>query len=193
MAYSDHVLNAFALAFDLHRNQMRKDSEIPYVTHLMGVAAIVGDYGGSEAQVIASLLHDAVEDQGGKDTLAIIQERFGEEVAGYVLACSDTHISPKPPWLERKKAFLTEVAKASPEVKLIVAADKLHNLRTILKDLRIVGDMVWRRFNGGRDGSLWYHAEIVRALGQGWSHPLLVELADTVDALHRAAARADGS
>lgn len=188
MTYSDRVIEAFTMAFDLHRAQTRKGSATPYVTHLMAVAGLVGEFGGTENQVIAALLHDAVEDQGGPPTLAKIRDRFGDEVAHYVDACSDTDISPKPPWLERKQAFLNATASASPEIKLIVAADKLHNVRAILSDLTSIGDAVWRRFNGGRDGSLWYHAEIVRALAQDWSHPLLTELAGAVDALHRAAA-----
>jgi (p)ppGpp synthase/HD superfamily hydrolase len=187
MAYSDRVMEAFQLAFTLHRDQTRKKTDIPYITHLMAVAGIVGEFGGGENQVIAALLHDAVEDQGGPPTLERIRQQFGEEVAAYVQACSDTDASPKPPWLERKKDFLRRIATAAPATKLIVAADKLHNVRSILSDLKTVGNDVWRRFNGGRDGSLWYHAEVVRALAQDWPHPLINELATAVDALHRAA------
>ena len=186
MAYSERVKEAFELAFELHRDQTRKSTTTPYITHLMSVAGLVGEFGGSENQVIGALLHDAVEDQGGPAALALVRSRFGDEVAGFVAACSDTDVSPKPPWLERKKAFLREVASAAPDVKLIVAADKLHNVRSILADFRCIGDDVWARFNGGRDGSLWYHAEIVRSLAQDWPHPIVTELAHAVDTLHRA-------
>lgn len=187
MRYSDDVADAFKFAFELHRSQTRKGSEVPYVTHLMGVASLVGENGGNSEQVIAALLHDAVEDQGGQETLERIRTRFGEKVASYVAVCSDSDTCPKPPWQERKQAYLRAIAAAPPGARLIVAADKLHNARSITSDLKRVGNAVWRRFQGGRDGTLWYHGEIVYALSQGWPHPILNDLADAVDALHRTA------
>ncbi|MBI4558933.1 MAG: HD domain-containing protein [Candidatus Hydrogenedentes bacterium] len=187
MTFSDRIVEAFAFTHGLHQQQRRKGSEVPYLTHLMAVAALVGEYGGNESQVIGALLHDAVEDQGGQETLERIRAKFGDEVAGYVAGCSDADGEPKPPWEERKRRFLKSVTHAPSSVKLIVAADKLHNARSILKDFRELGDAVWQRFRGGREGSLWYYSEMVRALATGWSHPILLELSEAVDALQCAA------
>ncbi len=95
--------NALAYASQLHRDQARKGTQIPYVSHLLAVAAIVLEHGGTEDEAIAALLHDAVEDQGGAETRAVIRERFGENVAAIVDGCTDADITPKPPWKERKQ------------------------------------------------------------------------------------------
>jgi (p)ppGpp synthase/HD superfamily hydrolase len=189
MEYSPRIVDAFAFAYELHRTQVRKGSRVPYVTHLMGVAAIVGRYGGDEDQFIAALLHDAVEDQGGIETLDRIRERFGATVADYVAGCSDSDDAPKPPWRERKERFIEFTRTASPKQRLIIAADKLHNTRALISDLREKGNAFWDLFKAGREGSLWYYAEIVRALAEGWTHPLLRELTEEVDVLRRLAAR----
>lgn len=188
MSFSRRVIDAFALTYELHADQLRKQTEIPYYTHPMAVAAIVAERGGSEDQFIAALLHDAVEDQGGEATLALIRHRFGDRVAEMVAGCSDSFSTPKPPWRDRKEAFLRRIKQADPDVRLIVAADKLHNARSILNDLYEHGDLLWSRFKAGKDGSLWYYAEIVRALSDGWSHPILRELSETVDAVQRKSA-----
>jgi len=191
MDYSPRIVDAFAFTYELHRTQVRKGSKVPYITHLMGVAAIVGRHGGDEDQFIAALLHDAVEDQGGRDTLERIRERFGDAVAAYVEGCSDADTDPKPPWQERKEQFIESMKKASPGLKLIIAADKLHNTRALVSDLHEKGNAVWDLFRAGREGSLWYYAEMVRALSADWSHPLLRELAEEVDVLQRLAERFD--
>jgi len=187
MGYSRKILDAFALMYELHGDQLRKQTEIPYYTHPMAVAAVVAERGGNEEQFIAALLHDAVEDQGGETTLALIRERFGERIAELVAGCSDSFSTPKPPWRERKDAFLARIRQATPDVRLIVAADKLHNARSILNDLHEHGDRIWSRFKAGKDGSLWYYGEIVRALSDGWSHPILRELSETIDEVQRKA------
>ena len=187
MDYSPRIIDAFAYALELHGGQARKLSAVPYFTHLMGVAAIVGEHGGDEDQVIAGLLHDAAEDQGGLDALVAIRERFGDTVAGYVEGCTDSYTIPKPPWRGRKEAFLERLEGAPPEVKLIVVADKLHNARATITALREKGNAIWGEFRGGRDDTLWYYAELVRVLAKGWSHPALRYFADAVDALHRRA------
>ncbi len=180
MEYSPRILEAMALMYALHARQQRKGGGIPYITHLLAVASLVGEHGGDEDQFIAALLHDAVEDQGGLETLGQIQDQFGLRVAGYVQACTDTHVQPKPPWRERKEAHLADMAQAPPEVKLILASDKLHNARTILANLATDGEAFWDRFNGGKAGSLWYYTASLQALGTDWQHPLLHELAQTV-------------
>lgn len=185
MSFSDRLADAFSYALDLHRDQFRKGGGTPYITHLMAVAALVGEYGGSEDQVIAALLHDAIEDQGGEPTRQEIARRFGDHIAALVAACSDAHGMPKPPWDDRKTAFCLAMESAAPDVRLIVAADKLHNARTTVRDLHTVGASVWDRFSVGRDKSLWYYRAVLRALSTGWSHPILHELAHAVDDLHR--------
>ena len=186
--YSTRVVDAFAFAFDLHKTQERKGSGVPYVTHLMAVAASVGGHGGSEDQVIGGLLHDAAEDQGGHAVLERIRERFGETVAEYVEACSDSLETPKPPWFERKENYIAALRHKSAEIRMIVAADKLHNARCIISDLHTVGNEVWKRFHQGRDDTLWYYREVLDALSSDhWRHAILVELADAIDLMHRIA------
>lgn len=185
MEYTDRIVDAFALAFDLHRTQKRKGSETPYLTHLMATASIVGEFGGDEDQFIAALLHDAVEDQGGRKTLDLVRARFGDRVADFVDGCSDSDAQPRPPWRERKERHLVKAATAAPELRLLIAADKLHNARTMLTDLREQGNDIWKRFRGNREGTLWYYAEMVRALATNWTHPVLRELAQVVDMIQR--------
>ncbi len=187
MPQSSRLAEAFAFADALHGDQRRKGSDVPYITHLMAVAALVGEHGGDEDQMIAALLHDAAEDQGGEGTLERIRLQFGPAVADYVAGCSDTFATPKPPWRTRKERFLQRIESAAPSLRLIVAADKLHNVRSILRDLEACGNSVWERFTGKRDGTLWYHAEAVQALAEGWPAPIVTELADAVDALQRTA------
>lgn len=190
MEFSDRLAQAFAFAHDLHRHQKRKKTEIPYITHLMAVAALVGEFGGDEEQVTAALLHDAVEDQGGCDTLALVRREFGDTVANYVDGCTDAYTDPKPPWRERKEAFLAATRTARPELRLIVTADKLHNTLSMLRDYREIGEALWERFSAGRDGTLWYVQAAVEALGDGWDHPILRELAEAVERLRTAAGEA---
>ncbi len=189
MAYSKRLVDAFAMAFELHDGQQRKGSDIPYITHLMGVAALVGEYGGTEDQVIAALLHDAVEDQGGPVTLSLIRDEFGDLVAQYVYACSDSDTLPKPPWRERKDAYLARLASEPPDVRLISAADKLFNTRSMYRDLKEMGNSLWERFHGKRDGTLWYLKECLRALSDGWNHPILEAFEEALAALYEEAER----
>lgn len=175
MAHSSRIAHALSLACELHGEQKRKASEIPYVTHLWAVAALVGEYGGNEAQIIAALLHDAVEDQGGEAVLTRIRDTFGDTVAGYVDACTDAYVIPKPPWRPRKEAYLTALRDKPAEVKLIAAADRIHNLRSMTRDYRGTGESLWDRFKGGRDGTLWFYDATLEALSDGWDHPVLDE------------------
>jgi (p)ppGpp synthase/HD superfamily hydrolase len=180
---------AMIYAHGLHARQFRKRTSIPYISHLLAVASIVLDYGGDEDEAIAALLHDAVEDQGGADTREAIRHRFGERVARIVDGCTDADTEPKPPWQERKEAYIAHVADAEGSVLLVSMADKLHNVRSILKDYRLGGDAVWERFKGGRDGSLWYYRALVEAYRKATDHPLLDELDRAVSELERLAQR----
>jgi GTP pyrophosphokinase len=154
---------ALVYASRLHAAQRRKGSGVPYVSHLLGVAAIVLEHGGNEDEAIGALLHDAVEDQGGAARLAEIRERFGAEVAEIVAGCTDSDVMPKPPWRERKEAYIAHLVEASRSAQLVSAADKLYNVRSIVDDYRVHGEIVWQRFTAGREGTLWYFRTIAGA------------------------------
>jgi GTP pyrophosphokinase len=159
---------ALILATRLHAGQFRKGTAIPYIAHLLGVAGIVLELGASEDEAIAALLHDAAEDRGGKAVLEDIRARFGDAVAEIVAGCTDAWTEPKPEWRPRKEAYIADLPRASASVLLVSAADKLHNARSILRDYRALGEAVWERFTGGREGTLWYYrslVEIFRATG----------------------------
>lgn len=167
---------AFLLASQLHLSQLRKGTTIPYLSHLLCVTALVLEDGGSEDEAIAALLHDSVEDQGGQATLTEIRRRFGEQVAGWVMELSDTDAIPKPPWRERKEDYLAHLANASPEALRISLADKLHNARSILEDMRREGSQSLERFNGGKTGTLWYYRRLVEIFQYTLASPRAAEL-----------------
>jgi len=174
---------AFLYAHEAHRDQKRKKTNRPYISHLMGVASLVLQYGGDEDQAIAALLHDVVEDCGGAPRLAEIREKFGERVARIVDGCTDSDEIPKPPWLERKQKYVERVGGEPEEVLLVSAADKLYNMREILMDLREHGPGVWERFKGKRDGSLWYYRALIEAFRGRVAKGLVAELERTAKEL----------
>ncbi len=177
---------ALGYAVDAHREQERKGSRVPYATHLLGTAAIVLHFGGSEEQAIAALLHDAAEDQGGLERLSDIRRRFGAGVAKIVEGCTDTLEDPKPDWEARKRAYIARIPKERAKVRFVSAADKLDNARAIIADLRQHGSVVWRRFKAG-ERSLWYYGELVRAFRAAGTNPLVEELAVAVREMKRLA------
>jgi (p)ppGpp synthase/HD superfamily hydrolase len=150
-------LRAFEFAAEKHKGQTRKASTIPYIAHLMGVASLVLEAGGDEDLAIAALLHDVVEDCGGAPMLKEVRRRFGARVAKIVDGCTDADTHPKPPWRERKEKYIRHLKSADADTRLVSAADKLNNVRSILSDYRAIGESVWSRFNGGREGTLWYY------------------------------------
>jgi GTP pyrophosphokinase len=152
---------AFLFAAEKHDGQTRKASTTPYIAHLMGVASLVLEFGGDEDLAIAALLHDVVEDCGGAPTLKEVQRRFGPRVAKIVDGCTDSDTTPKPPWRERKETYLRHLKSADAETRLVSAADKLNNVRSILSDYREVSESIWTRFNGGREGTLWYYRALL--------------------------------
>lgn len=178
---------ALVYATRLHAAQVRKGSQVPYIAHLLAVAALVLESGGSEEEAIAALLHDAVEDQGGYAQLDEIRDRFGAQVAEIVAACSDAFTTPKPPWRERKEAYLLHLQEASPSVRRVSLADKLHNARALLRDYRREGEHTWARFNGGREGTLWYYHRLVEVFQATGSDPSTEELARVVETLEQLA------
>lgn len=153
--------DAFRYAHDLHRDQTRKGTPIPYISHLMTVSALVIEHDGSEDQAIGGLLHDAAEDQGGAETLEEIRQRFGDAVAEIVHDCTDAWTEPKPKWRPRKEAYLAKLPMKPAQSLLVSLADKTHNAEAILFDFRVLGDGLWPRFNGGAKGTRWYYKALV--------------------------------
>jgi (p)ppGpp synthase/HD superfamily hydrolase len=149
--------HAFRYAAEKHAGQTRKQTAVPYLSHLMAVASLVLEAGGDEDMAIAALLHDVVEDCGGMPRLREVRKKFGARVARIVEGCTDSFGEPKPEWVERKKDYLREVKHADRETRLVSASDKLHNVRTILADYRKDGEAIWMRFTGKKEGTLWYY------------------------------------
>lgn len=174
---------ALIYAHRLHRRQIRKGSGVPYVSHLLSVAALVLEDGGGEDEAIAALLHDAVEDQGGRETLEVIRRDYGEAVASIVASCTDAEGHPRPPWRERKERYVAHIPHASPEARRVSLADKLHNARTIVLDRARVGEAIWDRFSAGKAGSLWYYRALAEAFLENSPGVLADELARVVRAL----------
>jgi (p)ppGpp synthase/HD superfamily hydrolase len=154
-------VEALAYAARVHEGQPRKGTEVPYVSHVLGVCAIVLEEGGGEDEAIAALLHDAVEDGGGLPVLEDIRRRFGERVADIVLACTDTDETPKPPWKRRKEHYIAHLRTAGRDSRRVSCADKLYNARSILRDYRNEREELWNRFNASSDEVLWYYRELV--------------------------------
>ena len=153
-------LRAFVFAAEKHKGQTRKASSIPYIAHLMGVASLVLEAGGDEDLAIAALLHDVVEDCGGTPMLKEVRRRFGSRVAKVVDGCTDAYTDPKPPWRERKEKYIARLRNEDRDTRLVSAADKLNNVRSIVSDYRAVGESVWSRFKGEREGTLWYYRSL---------------------------------
>jgi Guanosine polyphosphate pyrophosphohydrolases/synthetases len=194
--YSERLLMALDAAARMHAAQRRKGTDIPYLAHLMGTCAIALEYGADEEEAIAALLHDAIEDVTPTEAARAAVAWFGKRVLAIVEGCTDTDEHPKPPWRPRKEAYLRHLAEADASVLLVSAADKLHNARSVVADLRSDGEAVWERFTGKRDGSLWYFRALVDAFRANPAHrPALIdELDRTVTEMERlAAARCSAS
>jgi (p)ppGpp synthase/HD superfamily hydrolase len=169
------LAEAVAFAFAVHADQRRKGTTIPYIAHLMSVAALVLEHGGDEEQAIAGLLHDVIEDFGAEQD-NIIKERFGLRVVAIVRACTDADAIPKPPWRERKERYIEHLEQVSEDVLLVSACDKLHNARAIVHDLKTHGTDVFARFAGGPEGTLWYYDSLAEVFTRRLPGPLAAEL-----------------
>ena len=184
MYSTDRISAAFALAALVHEKQKRKSTDIPYISHPMAVAAQVSVWGGSEDQFIAALLHDVVED-GGAQYMPVIEEHFGKHVLDLVMACSDAapqRGQPKGAWIERKEKYIANLRSAADEVLLISAADKWHNLASILADAKQLGEVVFDRFirqdferTDKKKMVLWYYKALL-AVYRERNVPVVVEL-----------------
>jgi (p)ppGpp synthase/HD superfamily hydrolase len=157
---TDKFESALIYATRLHARQIRKISGVPYIAHLLSVAALVLEAGGTEEEAIAALLHDSIEDQGGKSTREEVRRLFGETVVAIVDGCTECDTEPKPPWEERKQRYLTNLRHASPSVRRVSLADKLHNAHSLLTDYHLKGSSIWSEFKAGREGTLWFYREL---------------------------------
>jgi (p)ppGpp synthase/HD superfamily hydrolase len=175
---------AFLYTSHIHGGHRRKGTSIPYLSHLMAVASLTLEHGGSEDQAIAALLHDAAEDQGGQERLDDIRARFGDAVAEIVKDCTDSWEEPKPEWRPRKESYLKSL-KAKPDSSLLVSlADKTHNARAIVTDLVLEGEKLWERFNKPASETLWYYRELETFFSSRRPGPLAHELKRAVDEMH---------
>ena len=178
---------ALTYALHVHGGHVRKGTNVPYFSHLMAVAATVIENGGTEVQAIAGLLHDAVEDQGGRQRLDDIRDRFGAEVADIVEACSDSLDSaagePKKDWLTRKQKYLADLPKKGPEILCVTAADKLHNARAIYRDAMSDGPTLWRRFGKPAEQTIAYYSALYEKIRNDYETPLTAELGEAVSRL----------
>ncbi len=188
MKLSGRFEEALVFAARLHAGQTRKGTSIPYIAHLLAVTSIILESGGNEDEAIAALLHDAIEDQGGASTREEIRRRFGNTVVEIVNGCTDADVIPKPPWRARKEAYVAHIREAPASVRLVSAADKLHNARAVLADYRELGNSLWNRFNGGKEGTLWYYRSLVDAFHEAGLTPLIEELDRVVSEIEYLAA-----
>jgi HD domain len=197
---TDRFDRALLYAIHVHGGQVRKGTSTPYVAHLLAVAATVLEYGGDEDLAIAALLHDSVEDQGGKARLDDVRNRFGEGVARIVEACSDSLADTgkgerKAHWQERKEAYLAHLRTADEDILWVSLADKVHNARAILRDLRKpdIGEKVWARFNVSTKQTLWYYRSLADIFCERLSNQLSNELREIVEVLEAEVAKAASS
>ena len=190
---SHRFIEAVEFANELHGNQVRKGTNAPYISHLLIVAGLVLQHGGDEDEAIAALLHDTVEDCGGKPVMEKIRERFGDKIAGLVDGVTETDVRPKPPWKERKNYYIAKIKNANPSVRLISCADKIHNLRSILFDYRTVGEKVWDKFKADKSETLWFYRSLVDAFREsGDSRPVFVEMERILNELETTVSKKEG-
>ena len=187
---TDRFERALVYATHVHGGQVRKGTSVPYVAHLLAVAATVMEYGGDEDMAIAGLLHDAAEDQGGARRLDDIRSRFGERVAAIVRSCSDSLVEAgeaKEEWRARKERYLRHLESCDGDTLLVSLADKAHNVRSILRDLRKseIGRAVWQRFKRGSEDQLWYYGALAAAYRRLLPGQLAEELAEIVEHIRR--------
>jgi len=185
MVLTERFESALLYALNLHRNQYRKQTDVPYFSHLLGVTSLVLEDGGDEDEAIAALLHDAVEDQGGIKTLEKIRLKYGERVAAIVDGLTDSYVMPKPPWKQRKTEYIRHLSNASISVIRVSLADKLYNARSILRALLRGERNVWNRFNGGKEGTIWYYQSLLNEFRKVSNSPMVKELEITLNEVNK--------
>jgi (p)ppGpp synthase/HD superfamily hydrolase len=183
---SQRFAQALTYAFHLHQYQFRKGSTVPYISHLISVAALVLEDGGDEDAAIAALLHDAIEDQGGNAIRNEVRQQFGDSILHIVEACTESDETPKLTWKQRKLQAIAQIQHAEPAIQRVIIADKLHNLRCIWADWQRQGDRVWQRFNASPTDILWFYQTCVDTVGDRLDSPMVTELRNLLTTLeHR--------
>ena len=189
LCLSERFREALSFAAEAHDGQGRKNTPVPFIAHLMTVSAIVLEFGGTEDQAIAALLHDAIEDQGGDEMRRKIRARFGDHITRLVDDMTDSEVVPKPPWRERKEAYIAHIADSHPDSVLVSMADKLHNSQSIVHELNRYGPEVFERFNAGPQETVWYYRSLLREFDKlgmnGNIGELLYELRLSVEELEQ--------
>ena len=193
--YSHRFLEAVDVTLLMHAAQARKGTSIPYISHLFGACSIALDYGANEDEAIAALLHDAIEDVHYAPGADAVVMAFSPEVERIVRACTDSVTKRKPPWKQRKVAYLAHLAEADRPILLVSASDKLHNARAIVADLRRDPEELWGRFGHSKAQTLWYYRSLVTAFRANTAHPadLIDELDRTVTEMERLATLPSGT
>jgi (p)ppGpp synthase/HD superfamily hydrolase len=187
----ERFVDALGYATRAHAGQRRANDGQPYIAHLLRVAGLVIQDGGSEDEAIASLLHDAVEDQGGVERLNDIRERYGSAVAEIVDECTDSYGEPRPPWRARKERYLAELDDSSPGALRVSMADKLDNVGSLIRAYRIDGEEFWARSKKDPDDVRWYYGTLAARFVELRPGPLADELRRTVAELERLLAGED--
>ena len=193
----DQYFKAIAYAAEAHRDQVRKSTNIAYISHPLGVSALLLEVGGDEDQAIAGLLHDVAEDCGGEDRLLEINQLFGDRVSQIVRGCSESLVASdveKAPWLERKEAHIEHLKSGDFDTLLVTAADKTHNARAIATDIQSAGNKVWERFNKQATPKLilWYYNSIYEVLENGGVTAALLNPLRTAIGIMESSVESDG-
>lgn len=174
---------ALIYATRLHAQQVRKVTGVPYISHLLSVAALVLEDGGTEEEAIAALLHDALEDQNHPTLRQDIKQHFGDEVLTIVEGCTECDMFPKPPWCDRKLRYLEHLRDASVSVRRVALADKLHNARSLLADWQRLGDSIWQEFRQGKAGTLWFYNCLLEIFQEPSASVMRQELQEIIEQL----------
>ncbi|NJL41362.1 MAG: bifunctional (p)ppGpp synthetase/guanosine-3',5'-bis(diphosphate) 3'-pyrophosphohydrolase [Leptolyngbyaceae cyanobacterium SM1_4_3] len=180
---SDRFADAFAYALQLHRHQLRKVRPIAYISHPMAVASLVLEDGGSEDEAIAALLHDAVEDQGGEPIRLEILHRYGSNVAAIVEDCTIPPRSASQTWQHHKLTYLDQIQRSSPAAQRVILADKLHNVRSLITNLRQVGESTWSAFAASKADNIWLHQALADLFESHLQGSMVVEFRQQVNIL----------
>ncbi|MDM5328914.1 HD domain-containing protein [Neobacillus sp. CF12] len=177
----DVVEKALEIASKYHEGQYRKNTDIPYIIHPVAVGMMLLKNGYSEEIVAAGILHDTVEDTAL--TLEEIKSEFGAEIAKIVEGSSEPDKSLA--WKDRKEHTIAFLKTASEDIRAVVCADKLHNIRSIIRDYELVGEEVWDRFNAGKEQQKWYYTNVVESLAAQSTFKLWTDLRYEVDRLFK--------
>ena len=176
----NQIDTAIEFAAQAHRHQLRKGTEIPYISHPYGVGMILLEAKCKEEVIIAGLLHDTLEDTD--TTEEDIGSMFGEEVLRLVQGASEPDKTDS--WERRKKHTLEFLKSADLAIRQVACADKLHNLRSIRRDVEAHGESIWNKFNRGYEDQKWYYTSLVESLGYASRFSLLDAFQDEVETFY---------